>query len=202
MRVCPKCSKRGGDESKICRNCGGILEEIPVAELAESDASHRPGASPVDEPQVTGQDGAAFSDDPDTTEWKCPQCGEMVPGTFDVCWKCYSASKAEGKPNHEKERDAAEQDAEDVGSGDEERLISKCSQCGSSEIMYGITVEDQGQHCDGQLRVVVFGDPQALIFKNRLHGRLQADICGQCGHVELRVANPRELYRRYRRSRL
>ena len=22
--------------------------------------------------------------------WKCPKCGEMVPGTFEVCWKCLS----------------------------------------------------------------------------------------------------------------
>ncbi len=22
------------------------------------------------------------------TEWKCAQCGEMVPGNFDSCWKC------------------------------------------------------------------------------------------------------------------
>ena len=21
-------------------------------------------------------------------EWKCDRCGEMVPGTFDVCWNC------------------------------------------------------------------------------------------------------------------
>jgi hypothetical protein len=21
-------------------------------------------------------------------DWKCPQCGESVPGNFDSCWKC------------------------------------------------------------------------------------------------------------------
>jgi hypothetical protein len=48
--------------------------------------------------------------------------------------------------------------------------------------------------------VVVFGDPGALVFKDRLYGELWADICGDCGHVELRVANPRQLYRHYRKS--
>jgi len=24
----------------------------------------------------------------DATDWKCPQCGETVPGNFGSCWKC------------------------------------------------------------------------------------------------------------------
>jgi hypothetical protein len=47
---------------------------------------------------------------------------------------------------------------------------------------------------------VVYGDPEALIFKDRVYGRLKADICGDCGHVELRVENPGELYEHYRRT--
>ena len=27
-------------------------------------------------------------------EWKCAQCGESVPGGFDICWKC-GADRAE-----------------------------------------------------------------------------------------------------------
>jgi hypothetical protein len=23
-----------------------------------------------------------------TTDWKCPHCGEVVPGTFASCWNC------------------------------------------------------------------------------------------------------------------
>jgi hypothetical protein len=34
MRVCPKCSKISRTEKRICRACGGILEEIPEEELA------------------------------------------------------------------------------------------------------------------------------------------------------------------------
>ncbi len=28
-------------------------------------------------------------------DWKCPACGEEVPGTFENCWKC----QAERKPS-------------------------------------------------------------------------------------------------------
>ena len=38
-------------------------------------------------------------------------------------------------------------------------------------------------------------------FKDRMYGVLKADICGECGHVELRVANPRSLYQHYEKSR-
>jgi hypothetical protein len=24
-------------------------------------------------------------------DWRCPKCGEMVPGNFDTCWNCSSA---------------------------------------------------------------------------------------------------------------
>ena len=29
MRMCLKCSKKVSDDSKICRDCGAILEDIP-----------------------------------------------------------------------------------------------------------------------------------------------------------------------------
>jgi hypothetical protein len=50
------------------------------------------------------------------------------------------------------------------------------------------------------LQVAIDGDPQALFFKERVFGSLRADICAECGHVELFVSNPDELYRTYRRS--
>ena len=59
---------------------------------------------------------------------------------------------------------------------------------------------DQGEGSDGHLKVVVLGSPQALIFKDRLYGEIVADICGKCGHVELRVTNPKKLYGHYQKS--
>jgi hypothetical protein len=28
------------------------------------------------------------------TDWRCPKCGEMVPGNFDSCWSCSSEAPA------------------------------------------------------------------------------------------------------------
>ena len=25
---------------------------------------------------------------PDQGQWECPQCGEVIEGQFDLCWKC------------------------------------------------------------------------------------------------------------------
>ena len=63
-----------------------------------------------------------------------------------------------------------------------------------------IDFNKDGEYSGGTLQVVISGDPSALIFKDRLYGELKANICGDCGHVELRVANPKELYRHYRKS--
>ena len=67
-------------------------------------------------------------------------------------------------------------------------------------MMRGVTIWDQGDASGGKLLVVIPGNPSAMIFKDRLYGELKADICGDCGHVELRVANPQELYRHYQKS--
>jgi hypothetical protein len=29
------------------------------------------------------------------TDWRCPKCGEMVPGNFDTCWNC-STTRPQG----------------------------------------------------------------------------------------------------------
>jgi hypothetical protein len=35
--------------------------------------------------EYEGQTRAGRADLPD---WKCPRCGEQVPGNFEVCWNC------------------------------------------------------------------------------------------------------------------
>ncbi len=30
----------------------------------------------------------AIESEENSAEWKCPQCGETVPGNFGSCWKC------------------------------------------------------------------------------------------------------------------
>jgi hypothetical protein len=78
--------------------------------------------------------------------------------------------------------------------------VTPCPRCGSTKIIPRVRIVDQGQYSNGALQVVIVGNPEALIFKDRRYGNLTADICAACGHVELRVENPRELYEHYRQA--
>ena len=100
MRMCRKCSKQVSDDRKICRDCGAILEEVPsdsewepVSQAGAPSAVEPQGGQAgeggersVDEVAVESQEPA--SGNADVSAWKCSRCGDMVPGTFEVCLKC------------------------------------------------------------------------------------------------------------------
>ena len=132
----------------------------------------------------------------------CPQCQALVPKTFDVCWNCGTSREGTPDPSFVKEpqdipRDAAEDTAKRKTARDHGR---QCSKCGSSKIIPKARILDQGEGSDGCLKVAIYGKPGALFFKDALYGELTANICGNCGHVELRVSNSEELYEHYRHS--
>ena len=102
MRICPKCSKRVSGDSKICRDCGAILEDIPDDSVpgpgVESTTPFGfPSAAEHQEPvgEVVAESQEPTPPDTEASPWKCPQCGETVPGTFDVCWKCQTTKDGE-----------------------------------------------------------------------------------------------------------
>jgi hypothetical protein len=164
------------------------------------------------EPPVPPDEQAA-GPQPLAMDWICPNCGTAMPDDSDMCWSCLTSRASEPVPDVREVAAPAEVVAEEVDPSDqppEVRLLeelqevaqrSGCQRCGSSKLMRSVTVADkQGDAGVGELQVVVDGVPDALIFKDRLYGKLKADICGECGHVELRVMNPRELYRHYRKA--
>jgi ribosomal protein S27AE len=234
MRICRKCSKQARDDSKICRNCGAILEDLqeeavpgPQPESPPPSSSPSSGETQAAESGLNGgpspgevllapQEPAA-ADDRRKPAWKCPGCGESVPGTFDVCWKCLTTKDGEKADQKELEflqkvadtdepnQEPAEgsDDALETEEVEEEQIVlTECPRCGSAKMMRGVTIYDydQGRYSHGRLTVVVLGNPGAMIFQDRLYGEVKADICGRCGHIELRVVNPSELYRHYRKS--
>ena len=75
-----------------------------------------------------------------------------------------------------------------------------CKECGSDKVIPDVRIVDQGDSSDGKLQLRVCGNPDAIIFKDRLYGVLTAEVCGECGRVELRVANAGELYDKYQES--
>jgi len=229
MRICRKCSKQVSDDSKICRDCGAILEDIPADSMPGTGVEWEPASLPssplAPEPQEAGLGGGdqqavgevgVDSEEPpppgsEASAWKCPQCGETVPGTFEVCWKCLTTKDGEkaeqsepvffqevsdaSKPDEEREPTELYAEALGIEKDKRERPQPVCPRCGSSKMMFGVAVRDQGEISDGRLQVVVF------CFDDPVYGELKANICGDCGHVELRVRNPKALYRHYLKSR-
>jgi len=213
MRKCPKCDLTYGDDaSRICRACGAILDEVASEPAMLDDWLSEP-ATP--EPTVTARDdrfdeavlpvdladAAAELPKPTVQEWICTTCGERVPANFDYCWNCENSDELAT----EKCTTTAPAETPSVvppiaraaPAASATRLPKPCCpKCESTQMMSGVTVVDQGQHSSGKLSVVVYGNPEALLFKEALYGELVADVCGSCGYVELRVLNPGELYQR------
>ena len=235
MWRCPKCSKISTDGSKICRQCGAIMEEIfpdenavsaevvdvpdltgdsqdvsprvlptDVAESdeTESDEIRVEGKPPVVMPVSGDQSRDSEFATGEGTPWRCGRCLEDVPGTFDLCWKCGASRDGMIEAQFVSESSDAEESLEVNAAADvEDRAPNegpwKCAKCGASIVMRGLRLMDQGQGSDGGAKVVCYGNPAALIFKDACYGEVVADVCGRCGYVELRVANVGELYQHF-----
>lgn len=78
-------------------------------------------------------------------------------------------------------------------------MFSTCTNCGSPKIIPTVRVLDEGLGSTGFLEVVVEGNPGASVFKDPVRAMLVADICGECGHTELRATEPERLYQAYLR---
>jgi hypothetical protein len=199
MRRCPKCGLQYVDDSKICRACGAILDD--VAELPETttfepslqttaafepiEPANGPADAPID-PWLPDEEIPHAA--PPAGEWLCTSCGERVPANFDVCWNCNTAASAL-PPSTPAPAPAVPAYPR-----------RQCAACGSTRVIPGATIADTGEGSAGALAVIVDANPDALIFKNRLRGELFADVCGDCGYVVLRVPNCGELYEHYRQS--
>ncbi len=179
MMECVRCKVQVG-HGRICKRCGAILVESKEPDLTALTETERetPVETPVETPLPPGG-------------WRCPGCSEAIDADFEACWQC-------GAERPEVEQESAVQSPPPPVL--DAATARACARCGSAKVIPDATVEDQGQYSSGDLRVVVHARPDALIFKDGLRGGLRADICGDCGHVEWRVANPDQLYDHYLRS--
>jgi hypothetical protein len=192
MKRCPKCERQFDDAAKICRTCGSFLvvaeEETVPAEAIEEAAAQTANVPPEEaEPAAP----------PKPRPWSCPACKRRVPDNFDKCWYCGTNRDGTPDPDFLREPvDGASEEEQEIGPARNAspRPELHCAKCGSSKIIPKASVVD-GHRFDQ--RIVVDGDPHIMIIKNRLYGTLSARVCGQCGHVELFVANPEELYEHY-----
>ena len=77
-----------------------------------------------------------------------------------------------------------------------------CTKCGSDKIMSDVRIVEQGMAGDkNDLSIEFHKKPDAKILKGTQKGTLIANVCGQCGYVELSVGNPKELWDLYKKNR-
>lgn len=80
---------------------------------------------------------------------------------------------------------------------------SLCFKCKSEKVMPKAHIMDRGDYSvdAGSLSLVVYENPEALIFKGTHEGQLYARVCGECGYTELFLENPKELYEIYQNTK-
>ena len=73
-----------------------------------------------------------------------------------------------------------------------------CLRCGSPRIIRNVRIVDRS-HANRRrdLCAELYEDPGALIFKGTHEARLLGNICADCGHVEVYIINPQELWEVY-----
>jgi hypothetical protein len=208
MRMCPKCTLKVADGSKICRVCGSILDEVEPADPQEPTTvdDEVPDRAPLDaqtyEPSqpADDQDDQTKAQGIESHSWQCVTCGEKIERNFDVCWNCGTARDGTEDPEFVKLLDVtgAEPDLHDLAEAGEP--AAPCAKCGSERIIPHVPLVGNFEHST-RLKAVVIGNPDALILRDPLFGEVYANICGQCGHMELRVENSEELYEHYLKAR-
>lgn len=82
--------------------------------------------------------------------------------------------------------------------------VTACPRCGSDKVIPDLPLHDHYGDwgmSDRPIEVEVHGEPTALFMKNTATGALFVRVCGECGHAELYVRNPRELYDRFLKAK-
>ena len=78
--------------------------------------------------------------------------------------------------------------------------MKNCRECGSEKIVPNVRVADKDQSGTKQNLSLVFDEsPDALVFKNRLLFDLKANVCGNCGYVQLFAENYKDLWYAYQK---
>lgn len=82
-------------------------------------------------------------------------------------------------------------------------MTATCSRCGSDKVIPELPLLDRYGDVGAftsPTEVKVHGAPEAWVFKDSVASELRADVCGECGHVDLRVDDFRALYAKYLKS--
>ncbi|TXD52509.1 MULTISPECIES: hypothetical protein [unclassified Polaribacter] len=76
----------------------------------------------------------------------------------------------------------------------------KCLKCGSEKIIKNTTITDFSHgNIEKNLSVYIQKTDRAF-FNKSVQGEINAQICGDCGNMDLKVKNPKELWKAYLKS--
>lgn len=77
--------------------------------------------------------------------------------------------------------------------------MKSCPECRSEKIVKDAYTSDYG---DGaQVRIAVDEEPEALILKKRKYSEVRAEVCADCGNVQLYAKMPDVLWSAYQSQR-
>lgn len=76
--------------------------------------------------------------------------------------------------------------------------MKECPECGSDKIVRGAKLRP-GESVM-KVNVVVFENPDALLFKNAVSSRVKVSICGDCGFIRAYAEEPGQLWIAYKTS--
>ncbi len=199
MMHCRKCAIEIDGDARICRRCGAILEE-PSAEVAESATGPAGESSRTRLLATKARDARPnpvdeFVQAP--ADWACPACGETIEPQFDACWHCGTNRDGTRLPDFTDESLDEDPPVAAENWAASQALAARpvapprgCLRCGSTEIIAGVKVVSfaAGEPTCGHIELMAVEDHERLLFMGR-QARLTADVCAQCGHVELRAEN-------------
>ena len=125
MRICPRCSFEVTDDSKICRACGSILDDVEVPGPRQAETEMAQDETPdctISNTEVPATpilvDEPADIQDATNRPWTCPTCGEHIERDFSVCWNCGTAEDGTVDPGFIKVEDV--EDAKESGLAEED----------------------------------------------------------------------------------
>lgn len=72
-----------------------------------------------------------------------------------------------------------------------------CRNCSSTKIIPQVDVFDQGEYSSGRLTVGLATKPHAVLLKGLVTATVTANVCGECGYLELFISDPQKLYDAY-----
>ena len=74
---------------------------------------------------------------------------------------------------------------------------NRCPKCNSVSIIPNVRIADRTDSGHQDLKIQIFGDPKALLFKKSELFVVRAWICGECGFIEQHLADPRKAFHHY-----